>query len=44
MMELYDTPCNMFNVGCMVNYMDWTPRTFEEIIESEEPVVNESGL
>jgi len=25
--------CNMINVGCMLPYMDYTPRTFEEIVE-----------
>lgn len=32
MEELYIKPCNMYNVGCMVDYMDYTPRTLEEII------------
>lgn len=32
MVALYDKPCNMFNVGCMIPYMNYTPRTFEEII------------
>lgn len=35
MEELYTVPCNMFNVGVMMDYMDYTPRTFEEIINSE---------
>lgn len=34
MVELFDKPCNMFNVGCMISYMDFTPRTFEQIIDS----------
>lgn len=29
---LYDKPCNMYNVGCMVPYMNYTPHTLEEII------------
>lgn len=33
MRALYDKPCNMFNAGCMMPYMDYTPRTFEEITE-----------
>lgn len=33
MAALYDKPCNMFNVGCMVKGMDYTPRTLEKIIE-----------
>ena len=31
MKSLYDKPCNMFNVGCMLPYMNYTPRTFDEI-------------
>ena len=31
MVALYDKPCNMFNVGCMMTYMNYTPRTFDEI-------------
>ena len=34
MEELYDKPCFMFNVGAMINYMNYTPRTLEEILES----------
>ena len=34
MEELYTVPCNMFNVGVMMDYMDYTPRTFEEIVSS----------
>ena len=33
MKELYDKPCNMYNVGCMVPYMNFTPGTLEEIID-----------
>lgn len=36
MEELYDTPCNMYNVGCMMPYMYYTPRTLEEIISREK--------
>lgn len=36
MTALYDKPCNMFNVGCMIPYMDYTPRTLEEIIKANE--------
>lgn len=36
MMALYDKPCNMFNVGCMIPYMNYTPRTLEEIIEANK--------
>lgn len=34
MEELYDKPCLMFNVGAMLDYMNYTPRTLEEILES----------
>lgn len=33
MEELYNVPCNMFNVGCMIPGIDYTPRTLEEIIQ-----------
>lgn len=31
--ELYTQPCNMINIGVMVPYINYTPRTFNEIIE-----------
>lgn len=31
MKELYDRPCQMFNVGAMMPWMDYTPRTLEQI-------------
>lgn len=34
MTALYDKPLNMWNVGCMKEYMQYTPRTLEEIIKS----------
>lgn len=34
MKELYDKPCEMYNVGCMLDYMNFTPRTLDEILES----------
>lgn len=36
MEELYLKPCNMFNVGAMMPYMNYTPRTLDEII-AEKP-------
>lgn len=33
MEELYDLPCNMFNVGAMIQYIGYTPRTLDEIVE-----------
>ena len=38
MEELYDKPCNIYNVGCMMPYMNYTPRTFEEIIAANTNV------
>lgn len=32
MEELYGHPCNMYNVGCMMPWMDYTPRTLDEIV------------
>ena len=31
MQELYERPCRMYNVGAMLPYMDYTPRTLDEI-------------
>ena len=31
--ELYTRPCEMYNVGAMLPYMDYTPRTLDEIID-----------
>lgn len=33
MSALYDTPCKMYNVGVMMPYMNYTPRTLEEIVK-----------
>lgn len=32
MVALYEKPCEMFNVGCMMDYMNYRPRTIQEII------------
>lgn len=32
MKALYDKPCHMYNVGCMMPYMQYCPRTLDEII------------
>lgn len=32
MQELYEKECRMFNVGCMMPWMDYTPRTLDQII------------
>ena len=36
MEALYDKPCHMFNCGAMLDYMDYTPRTLEEILERQK--------
>ena len=36
METLYDKPCNMYNVGAMMPYIDYTPRTLEEIINANK--------
>lgn len=41
MEALYDKPCHMFNVGCMMPYMDYTPRTAEEIVQMASPSYGE---
>ena len=33
MEQLYTRPCEMYNVGCMLPYMNYTPRTLDEIIK-----------
>lgn len=33
MTDLYGAPCLMFNVGAMMPYMDYTPRTLDKIAE-----------
>ena len=36
MEALYTIPCNMYNVGAMVKYMNYTPRTLKYILENNE--------
>ena len=43
MTSLYDKPCQMFNVGCMLPYMNYTPRTLDEIIHSNQNDYNKVG-
>ncbi len=38
MVELYGRPCQMYNVGCMMPYMDYTPRTLDEIVGYEHGI------
>lgn len=34
MRDLYSTKCRMYNVGCMIPYMNYTPRTLTEILSA----------
>lgn len=34
MSELYNVPCNMYNVGAMLWYMNYTPKTLDQIVIS----------
>ena len=34
MEELYTKPCRMYNVGCMIEGIDYTPRTLEQAMNS----------
>ena len=43
MKALYDSPCHMYNVGCMIPGMDYTPRTLQEILDNRYQEEDESG-
>ena len=36
MAALYDKECHMYNVGCMIPYMEFRPKTLEEIISANQ--------
>ena len=36
MKELYTRPCEMYNVGAMMPYMNYTPRTLDEILVANQ--------
>lgn len=36
MVALYDKPCEMYNVGAMIPYMGFTPRTLDEILAANK--------
>jgi hypothetical protein len=36
MEELYGKQCNMYNVGAMMPYVNYTPRTLDEILAAQE--------
>ena len=42
--QLQDIPMRMYNVGCMIPYMDYTPRTLEEILDVNEAVYDTSEI
>jgi calcineurin-like phosphoesterase family protein len=43
MENLYCKPCEMYNVGAMMSYMDYTPRTLDEIIAGYNKMRKENG-
>ena len=43
MQELYGHPCLMYNVGSMMPWMDYTPRTLDEILRLEAVYKNEAA-
>lgn len=34
--ELYEKKCQMYNVGAMMSYINYTPRTLDEILEAQK--------
>lgn len=30
---------NSYNVGCMLKYMDYTPRTLDQILKQKEDII-----
>lgn len=38
--ETTDIPVNTYNVGCMIDYMDYTPRTVDELIRENINRIN----
>jgi len=49
METLYDKPCRMFNVGCMIPGMDYTPKTLDEILAvfespNSDTTMSQTGL
>lgn len=41
--RLQDLPMRMFNVGCMMEYMNYTPQTLKTILNSETMSENKGG-
>lgn len=44
MTELYDKKCQMYNVGAMMPYMLYQPKTLRQIINGYESMLNEHAL
>lgn len=44
MKALYDKECRMYNVGIMIPYMEFMPKTLEEIIEAEKVFTALAGV
>ena len=44
MIELYDRKCQMYNVGAMMLYMLYQPKTLRQIINGYESMLNEHTL
>lgn len=44
--EIWDNsiPCRLINVGCMMSYMDYTPKTLEELLETNYHPQVEKGI
>lgn len=43
MENLYGQMCRMYNVGAMMPYMNYTPRTLDEILAANAPVTEEGA-
>ncbi len=43
MEALYDKPCRMYNCGVMIDYMNYTPRTLDEIVEGYNRIERRAG-
>ncbi len=43
MKTLYGKDSHMYNVGCMIDYMDYTPRTLEDIISRTSSTLTNNG-
>lgn len=44
MMEIYQIPCEMYNVGAMLPYINYKPRTLEEVIQGYKEKCEQRSL